>query len=540
KPYGTNALLSIECSELPVPRKGEQVLVRGTLALRSSAFLRNPFNGVASKTVFTTFDAPITLELPNNPTILSPVAAARLGNDSANNPLQTSSPSPAKITPNNTTEPLPPRTRPQMRSTDVAIVDVNDWSLVRRFSEEYTPLPQRTPALEMAEQYCENTVLIRSAISNHKPLERQWITQAERPNECETVAQYYSALTALRRIAKLYAVCRIAKGQPDSLLALFAIQAPSKADALSPQWLHTSLAEPLRIFSPDDLRQIPTQVFVQIDSVGTNVAVRGSMTHLDSSLKTVAQYLHRILPGYIANSSQFLVGAILRGAKNEISGVRITKEFSAETLGEEVVMIAADSLLVRRFAEVFTPGLPRTPALERAEAECDITTNIVSRIQLRQSIPADWIDKSTSPADCETVKNFYTALESSRRIKSVYILLDKNTLKRGRISVLGTIAYENKNTFSDSKFPQLSLDMEDLRRFKTKELEKDDSAGTLVSVKGSMDSTPFEYCAEYCQYYAEQIFKQGIPPTALTAFAVRNNGRGSIRRVIKIQPFRTK
>jgi hypothetical protein len=228
----------------------------------------------------------------------------------------------------------------------------------------------------------------------------------------------------------------------------------------------------------------------------------------------------------------------LRTAEGKIIGASDIKEYSRETLGEEVVMIAADSGLTRRFSEAITPGYPRTQALDMAEKECQNTSVIKENIRLGKPVPQHIINEGGSPTDCETVKNYYTALQGLQRIRTVYILADKKAALRGNIKLCGVIGYtDEQGVLPSTVVPSSYMTLEDLQQFKTKEFEKDDSTGTLVAVKGSMENVSYEFCAEYCQNFAERRLREGLDKSDYTGLAIRYDAQGAVRRVVRVHAF---
>lgn len=155
-----------------------------------------------------------------------------------------------------------------------------------------------------------------------------------------------------------------------------------------------------------------------------------------------------------------------------------------------------------------------------------------------QTVFNEVIDESSSPSDCETVKNYYQAFVSLKRIRSVYILIEKKAVKQGKITVLGTLAYSTLQANPESVITAGSLSVEDLRQFKTKEYEKDDSTGSYVAVKGSMDNVPFEYCLEYCQEYVAKRLKQPFSDKDKAAIPVFIAPHKKIYRVAAMQSLK--
>lgn len=179
-----------------------------------------------------------------------------------------------------------------------------------------------------------------------------------------------------------------------------------------------------------------------------------------------------------------------------------------------ISLYEADGAAVKRFSEVLTPGYPRTAALETAEQECTNTDDIKKRISKKQPVPPAMIDEGGSPTDCETVKNYYTALAGLVRIGKVYILCERYTEGNEPI-ILGVMGIQSptQQQASDPDYLRNALngpiasavlDAGDLRQFKTKEFEKDDSTGTMVAVKGSIEGTGHENMYDYLKNMIKQ------------------------------------
>ena len=234
---------------------------------------------------------------------------------------------------------------------------------------------------------------------------------------------------------------------------------------------------------------------------------------------------------------QASIGALLLMFCSQIlSAQELTKAFLRKMdyyKYSNISLYEADGAAVKRFSEVITPGYPRTPALETAEQECTNTDDIKKRVQKKQPVPQTMIDEGGSPTDCETVKNYYTALAGLVRIGKVYVLCERYA-EGGEPVILGVVGIQlpSQQQASDPEYlknalngPILSsvLDASDLRQFKTKEFEKDDSTGTMVAVKGSIESTGAENMYDYLknvikQNPAEQTGK--IRPTQSVAMKI--------------------
>ena len=179
-----------------------------------------------------------------------------------------------------------------------------------------------------------------------------------------------------------------------------------------------------------------------------------------------------------------------------------------------ISLYEADATAARRFSEVITPGQPRTAALETAEQECTNTDDIKKRISKKQPVPQAMIDDGGSPADCEAVKNYYTALAGLVRIGKVYILCERYS-EGSEPVILGVMGIQlpTPTQASDPDYLKNALnapiqsavlEANDLRQFKTKEFEKDDSTGAMVAVRGSIEGTGYENMYDYLKNAIKQ------------------------------------
>ncbi len=179
-----------------------------------------------------------------------------------------------------------------------------------------------------------------------------------------------------------------------------------------------------------------------------------------------------------------------------------------------ISLYEADAAAVKRFSEMITPGQPRTAALETAEQECTNTDDIKKRVSKKQPVPQAMIDDGGSPADCEAVKNYYTALAGLVRIGKVYVLCERFT-EGSEPVILGVMGIQSPSQTQASDPDYLKnalngpisasvLDANDLRQFKTKEFEKDDSTGAMVAVRGSIEGTGYENMYDYIKNNIKQ------------------------------------
>lgn len=199
-----------------------------------------------------------------------------------------------------------------------------------------------------------------------------------------------------------------------------------------------------------------------------------------------------------------------------------------------ISIFEADGAAVKRFKETFTPSLPRTAGLEAAEQECTNTDDIRKRITKKQPVPQALIDEGGSPQDCEVVKTYYTSLAALVQIGKVYVITER--YQEGQeINILGVIPIQAPSTpvaAADPDFLKNSLnaplstglmDGADLRQFKTKEFEKNDSTGNMDPVKGSIESTGSENMYDYLKAIIKQNPSEktsSIRPSAQVAMKI--------------------
>jgi hypothetical protein len=179
-----------------------------------------------------------------------------------------------------------------------------------------------------------------------------------------------------------------------------------------------------------------------------------------------------------------------------------------------ISVFEADNPTMKRLSEVLTPGLPRTQALETAEQECTNTDDIKKRITKKQQVPQSMIDEGGSPQDCEAIKSYYTALAGLQRIGRVYVITERYQDGSEPV-ILGVVSIQSPSQVqaADPEFLKNSLnaplsigvlDASDLKQFKTKEYEKDDSTGAMVAVKGSIEGTGSENMYDYIKSIIKQ------------------------------------
>ncbi len=215
--------------------------------------------------------------------------------------------------------------------------------------------------------------------------------------------------------------------------------------------------------------------------------------------------------------TSLLVAGVWMSSAN-LSAQELTKAFLRRMdwyKYSNISVFEADGSAVKRFKETFTPSLPRTAALEAAEQECTNTDDIRKRITKKQPVPQALIDEGGSPQDCEVVKLYYTNLAALVQIGKVYIVTER--YQEGQeLNILGVIPIQSPATpvaAADPDFLKNSLnaplstglmDGADLRQFKTKEFEKNDSTGQMEPVKGSIESTGSENMYDYLKAIIKQ------------------------------------
>jgi hypothetical protein len=200
-----------------------------------------------------------------------------------------------------------------------------------------------------------------------------------------------------------------------------------------------------------------------------------------------------------------------------LSAQEITKSFLRKLdwyKYSNISVFEADNPTMKRLSEVLTPGLPRTQALETAEQECTNTDDIKKRISKKQQVPQSLIDEGGSPQDCEAIKSYYTALAGLVRIGRVYVITERYQDGNEPV-ILGVVSIQTPTQVqaADPEYLKNSLnspislgvlDAADLRQFKTKEYEKDDSTGAMVAVKGSIEGTGSENMYDYIKSIIKQ------------------------------------
>jgi hypothetical protein len=204
-------------------------------------------------------------------------------------------------------------------------------------------------------------------------------------------------------------------------------------------------------------------------------------------------------------------------SSSTVSAQEITKTFLRKLdwyKYSNISVFESDGAAQKRLSESLTPGYPRTQALETAEQECTNTDDIKKRVSKKQQVPQTMIDEGGSPQDCEAVKAYYTALAGLVRIGKVYIIAERYQDGNDPV-ILGVVSIQSptQQQAADPDFLKNALnapigvgvlDASELRQFKTKEYEKDDSTGAMQPVKGSIEGTGAENLYDYIKGIIKQ------------------------------------
>jgi hypothetical protein len=170
-------------------------------------------------------------------------------------------------------------------------------------------------------------------------------------------------------------------------------------------------------------------------------------------------------------------------------------------------LFETDSACAVRFRETITPGYPRSPLLDSAEAACKQSEAIRRRIVLEQYVPQALIDSGVEagafPPDCALVRDYYANEEKLVRIGRVYAIVN---MRGGEPSILGVVCIQSpkKSQQSDPDFLRNSLfgaisngtlSNEQLRAFATQEYIVKN--GKRTHAKGSIENTPYATMHDY-------------------------------------------
>ena len=110
-----------------------------------------------------------------------------------------------------------------------------------------TPRPVRTPALEAAEQECENTDDIKKRIARKLPVPQVMIDDGGAPQSCELVNQFYSTLARYEPVTQVaMLVSKPKTGKSSELLGAIALKKGQKQEV---DWL-----APIKIYSVADAK----------------------------------------------------------------------------------------------------------------------------------------------------------------------------------------------------------------------------------------------------------------------------------------------
>ncbi len=116
------------------------------------------------------------------------------------------------------------------------------------------PLPQRTPALEIAEQECTNTDDIKKRIMKGQPVPQTLIEEGGSVRDCERVQEYYRQVAAHKRIQHIAMLIERKKdGSLGEVLGALALEKAGNNDLLITD---RTLASPLKIWSADELKAL--------------------------------------------------------------------------------------------------------------------------------------------------------------------------------------------------------------------------------------------------------------------------------------------
>lgn len=216
-------------------------------------------------------------------------------------------------------------------------------------------------------------------------------------------------------------------------------------------------------------------------------------------------YAFEVLPASVQEQERLQIAelALQSGA---YTGKSTLRNFAHYRFAGYAIYEVSTSASVR-LRESLTPGLLRTGALVTAEHECTNTDDIKRRISKKQPVPTAMIDDGSSPQDCETVRNYYTALAGLVRIGSAYLVVNERTASPKIVGLVSTVAVSEttreimgKDIHGNLLSSPIStgiLDSTDLVAFPTHEYEKDDSTGQFLPVHGSMEETSAKNLYEY-------------------------------------------
>lgn len=202
---------------------------------------------------------------------------------------------------------------------------------IKRFREEYTPSPVKTPALEQAEQDCPNSEDIKKKLKNKQQVPKSLLDEA--PNECEMVMNYYKIVNDQQSIGKVYIITeKYIDGSDPVIIGAISIQAQNPAQAGDPEALKNALNAPINsgVLDANELRAMKTKIMEQSNDPNNpgSVYIKGSIesTPYDNMLDYFKQM--------IKQSPQDRVQII---RPQQTAAIKISKDVVSKMLSEDKV-----------------------------------------------------------------------------------------------------------------------------------------------------------------------------------------------------------
>lgn len=213
---------------------------------------------------------------------------------------------------------------------NISIFEANAEA-IKRFREEFTPTPQKTPALEQAEQDCPTTDEIKKKLKNKQPVAKSLLEEAQ--NECEMVLTYYKILNEQQSIGKVYVITeKYVDGSDPVIIGAISIQVVNPAQAGDPEAIKTALNAPINsgVLDANELRALKTKVMEQSNDPNNpgSVFIRGSIesTPYDNMLE------------YFKNSiKQSPLDKINTIRPQQTAAIKISKDVVSKMLSEDRV-----------------------------------------------------------------------------------------------------------------------------------------------------------------------------------------------------------
>jgi hypothetical protein len=206
-----------------------------------------------------------------------------------------------------------------------------DAAAAKRFKEKFTPTPQKTPAIEQAEQDCPTSDDIKKKIKNKQQVPQSMIDEA--PNECETVRNYYKLVAETIQIGKVYVLTeKYQDGSEPAIIGAVSIPQLAPAQAADPEAIKSALNSPLSsgVLDVSELRGFKT--VEQEASTDPNnpgmVDINGSIT--GTSYSNMYDYFKAM----IKQNPQDKVSAI---RPTQTVAMKINKEVVTKMLSEDRV-----------------------------------------------------------------------------------------------------------------------------------------------------------------------------------------------------------